>query len=136
MRAEQRGRITSLDLLATLLLMQSRVWFSLWAASTHCRLMLGLSSIKTLKSFSSGLPSCHSLPNLYLCLGFPQPRCRTFYFFLLNSGRLAWPHLLSLSWSLWMASLPSTVSTQLGVICKLAEGALDSTVHVTYKDVK
>ncbi len=25
---------------------------------------------------------------------------------------------------------------QLGVICKLAEGALDPSVHVTYKDVK
>ena len=26
-------------------------------------------------------------------------------------------------------------TTQLGVICKVAEGVLDSTVHVTYKDV-
>jgi len=36
-----------------------------------------------------------------------------------------------------MASLLSIMSTtQLGVICKLAEGALDPTVHIAYKDVK
>ena len=27
-------------------------------------------------------------------------------------------------------------TTQLGIVCKLAEGALDSTVHFTYKNVK
>ncbi|PKU45342.1 hypothetical protein llap_4361 [Limosa lapponica baueri] len=37
--------------------------------------------------------------------------------------------------SLWMASLPSS-ATQLGVVSKLAEGALNPTVHVTGKDVK
>jgi len=31
-REEQRGRITSLDLLPTLLLMQPRIWLALWAA--------------------------------------------------------------------------------------------------------
>jgi len=35
-RAEQRGRITSLDLLATLLLMQPRLRLAFWAVSTHC----------------------------------------------------------------------------------------------------
>jgi len=33
---EQRGRIPSLDLLATLLLMQPRIWLAFWAESTHC----------------------------------------------------------------------------------------------------
>jgi len=37
----------------------------------------------------------------------------------------------------WMSSLPSSVShaTQLGIAGKLAEDALDPTVHVTDKDV-
>lgn len=43
----------------------------------------------------------------------------------------------SLSRSLWMASLPSSMSTsQLGVTHKLAKSALNSTVHVSNKDIK
>ena len=47
MRAEQRGKITSLDLLVTLLSMQPRIWLAFWAASAHCWLMLSLSSADT-----------------------------------------------------------------------------------------
>jgi len=41
-RAEQRGRIPSLDLLATMLLMQPRVLLAFWAGSCPCpcRLLL------------------------------------------------------------------------------------------------
>lgn len=43
----------------------------------------------------------------------------------------------SLSRSLWMASLPSSMSTsQLGVTHKLAKSALNSTVHVSNEDIK
>jgi len=41
-RAEQRGRIPSLALLATLLLMQPRVWLAFWAASARWWLMSSL----------------------------------------------------------------------------------------------
>ena len=68
---EQRGRITSLDLLITLLLMQLRIWLAFSAASARYWLMLNLSSISTPKSFSSGLLSGHSLSNLYLWLALP-----------------------------------------------------------------
>jgi len=44
MRVEQRGRIDSLDLLATRLLMQSRVLLAFWAASAHYHLMSNFSS--------------------------------------------------------------------------------------------
>ncbi|KAK4807440.1 hypothetical protein QYF61_001991 [Mycteria americana] len=64
-RAEQRGRIPSLDLLATLLWMQPRMLLAFWAASAHCRLMSSLSSISTPKSFSTGLLSIPSSPSLY-----------------------------------------------------------------------
>ncbi|NXC50112.1 ABCAD protein, partial [Penelope pileata] len=40
--AESFFRITSLDLLATLILMQPRIRVAFWAASAHCRLMLRL----------------------------------------------------------------------------------------------
>ncbi|KAK4829642.1 hypothetical protein QYF61_005935 [Mycteria americana] len=70
-RAEQRGRIPSLALLATLLWMQPRIRLAFWAASAHCQVMLSFSSTNTPKSFSSGLPSIPSLPSLYLCLGLP-----------------------------------------------------------------
>jgi len=75
-----------------------KAWFSL----TVCH---------TPKSFSSELLSSHSLPSLYLCLGLPRLRCRTLHLALLNFMRLAWAHLSSLSRSLWIASLPSSVST-------------------------
>jgi len=39
-RAEQRSRIASLDLLATLLLMHPRMWLAFWAVSTNWWLML------------------------------------------------------------------------------------------------
>jgi len=78
-RAEQRGRVPSLDLLATMLLMQPRVWLAFWAASAHCRVMLSFSSTSTPKSFSSGLLSVHPAPSLYLCLGLPWPVCRTLH---------------------------------------------------------
>jgi len=66
-KVEYRGRIPSLDLLATLLLMKPRIRLAFWAASAHCRLMLSFSSTSTPKSFSSGLLSSHSSPSLYLC---------------------------------------------------------------------
>ena len=85
-RAEQRGRITSLDLLATLLLMELRIQLAAWAASTHCWVMLSFSSTNIPKSFSSGLLSILSPPSLYLCLGLPSPRCRTLHLVPLDSS--------------------------------------------------
>ena len=85
-RAEYRGRIPSLDLLATLLLMQPRIRLAFWAASTHCWVILSFLSTNTLKYFSLGLLSIPSSPSLYLCLGLPQPRCRTLHLALLNFG--------------------------------------------------
>ena len=53
-RTELRGRITSLDLLVILLLMQSRIQMAFWAARARCLLMLRLSSTDIPKSFSVG----------------------------------------------------------------------------------
>ena len=53
--------------------------------------------------------------------------------------RFTQAHFSSLSQSFWMASLCSRMFShiiQLGVIHKLAEGALNLTVHVADKDVE
>ena len=110
-RAEQSGRIPSLDLMPTLLVMQPRIQLAFWAASAHWWLMSGFSSTSTAKSFLAGLLSIHSLPSLYLCLRLPQPMCRALHLALLNFVSFAQAHCLSLSGSLWMASRPSGVST-------------------------
>jgi len=55
-RAKQRGRIPSLDMLATLLEMQSRIWLAFWAASAHCWVMLSFwVNQQPPKSFLAGL---------------------------------------------------------------------------------
>ena len=61
----QKGRITSLDLLATFLLAQPKIWLSFWAVSTHCRLMSSFSSTSTHSSFLAGLLSIFSSLSLY-----------------------------------------------------------------------
>jgi len=63
-RAEQRGRITSLALLATLLLMQPRVRLAFQAASASCQLTSSFSFTSTPMSFLAGLLSVSSPPSL------------------------------------------------------------------------
>ena len=40
----------------------------------------------------------------------PQPKCNTLHCASLNLLMFTWTHFQSLSWSLWMASLPPLVS--------------------------
>lgn len=77
----------------------------------HCSLMLIFSLTNTSKSFSSGLLSVYSPPSLYLFLGLPQPRCSTLHLAFLNFIRVTQAHILSLSRSFWMTSLPSIALT-------------------------
>lgn len=42
-QGQRRRRSTSLDLLATMLLMLARMWLAFWAASAHCQLMSSIS---------------------------------------------------------------------------------------------
>jgi len=81
-----------------------------WAAASPLTVMLSFSSTSIPKS-SSGLLSIHSPPSLDLSLGCPRPVCRTLPLALLNFRRFAWAHLSSLPRSLWMAALPSSLST-------------------------
>lgn len=72
---------------------------------------------------------------------------RDVIFWISQNHRMVWVDLcedltgppLSLSTSFWMVSFPSRCvdcTTQLGIVSKLAEGAVDSTVHVTNKGVQ
>ena len=63
-RAEQRGRITFLTLLATLLSTQPRISLAFWAARTHCWLTSSLPPTATLRSLSAGWRSKSCLDTL------------------------------------------------------------------------
>jgi len=65
----------------------------------------------TPQSFSVLLLPWNFSPSLYIYLRLPRPKCKTLHFALVNLIRFTRAHLLSLSRSLWMASLPSAVST-------------------------
>ncbi|KAK4832141.1 LOW QUALITY PROTEIN: hypothetical protein QYF61_020881 [Mycteria americana] len=68
------------------------------------------------------------------CMGLLWPKCRTLHLALLNLIQLTSAHRSSLSRSLCRAF--SHTPTQLGVICKLTEGALHPLVQIIDKDVK
>ena len=67
--AEQRKTITSLSLLATPFLMQSRTQLAFWTESAHCWLTNSFSSTRTPKYFYTGLLSMSSSSSLYTYLG-------------------------------------------------------------------
>lgn len=90
-------KITYFDLLATLLSMEPRILLAFWAESTHYWIMLSFTITNMPKSFSSGMPSIHSLPSLYLCLGLSWPMCRTLCLALLNFMRFTSAHHSCLS---------------------------------------
>ena len=117
------GTIISLALLVTLLLMQPRILLAFQAETACCQLISSLLSTRITKA-SEGLISRNSSQSL----GLPWPKCKALHLALLNLIRLSCAHFLSLSKSLWTASFCcDNCTTQLGVICKLAEGTLDTT---------
>ncbi|KAK4831337.1 hypothetical protein QYF61_017468 [Mycteria americana] len=140
MRAGYRGRITSLDLLVTLLLMQPRIWLAFWAASAHCWLMLSFSSTNTPKSFSSGRAALNPFSaQPVFVLGIAPTHVQDLALgpvelHEVRTGPPLKPVRVPLEGipSLWHVNS----TTQLGDIGKLAEGALNPTVHVADKDVK
>jgi len=124
MRVEQRGRIPSLDLLATLLLMEPRIRLAFWAASAHGRLASRFSSTSTPKSFSSGLLS---IPHPVLIPGVALTQMQD------PALGLAEPHEIHTGPLLKFVQVPLDgipsvrhvdCTTQLSVICSLTESAL------------
>lgn len=66
-KAEKSSRISSLDMMAVLLLMQPRMCFTFQAASAHCWFISNYSPISIPKSLFVGLISNYSSPSLYQC---------------------------------------------------------------------
>jgi len=98
------GRITYLDLLAMLFLVQPRIPFAAFAAGARCWLMFNLVSTRTPKYFSVKLLFSWAAPSINQCRGLFLPRYRTLHVSLLNFIRLLSAHFSSLSRSLWMAA--------------------------------
>ena len=71
-RAEQRGRIASLDLLEMLFLMQTRMLLACFAATVYCWLMDNL-GLWTPRPFSTKLFCSYLAPSLCWCMGLFLP---------------------------------------------------------------
>lgn len=65
--------------------MQPRIWMVYGHIAGSC---WAFHPSATPKSSSSGLVRIHPLPNLYLCFGLPQPRCKTWHLALLNFSKI------------------------------------------------
>ena len=105
----QRDRITSLDLMAMLLLMQSRIWLAFCEGTllAHVQLPGHEKKTSTTRSFLEGL--CFPfISQLVLVMGVDLIQVQDLVF------RFVEPHevYLGLSRSLWMASHTSGVSTE------------------------
>lgn len=81
--AEQRGRITSLELPALFSLMHPRMLFGFSAMRAHCWLMFKSLFTRTLRS-SSKLLFSQLAPHAYWWMGLFLTRSRTFNILLLN----------------------------------------------------
>ena len=71
------------------------------------------SSRSLIKMFSAKLLSSWVVPSLYWCLGLFLSSCKALHFSLLNCVSFLLARFSSLSWSLWMASWPSGISSTL-----------------------
>lgn len=132
MRAESRGRITSLHLLATLLLMQLRMGLVFWAMSTHCWVILGFSSSNT-PGLSPQRGSQSILCSEVVRIALTQ--VQDLAHGLVEPHEVGMGPFTSLSINLWLAFLPyNLLTTQLGATSRLAEGTLNPTVPIADED--
>lgn len=99
--------------------MQPSLLLAFLVARAHCWLMFNLVATRTPKSFSVNLLPSWVSPNMYRCMGFFLPRCRTLFFSSLNFTGFMPAHLFSLSGSL-----------------KFTEGALYPIVQIDKEDAK
>lgn len=104
-------------------------WGCEHAVPSHSELLID-QRLQVLLLFSN-----HSLPNLCLYLGLIGLRCRTLQLALLNYVRLTQAHLSSCRGPSGCHPFP-TPHKMVSVIGKLAECALNPTVHVADKAVK
>lgn len=136
-RAEWRGRITSSDLLATLLLIQPRIGLAFWAAGAHSCIVLSSTSTNTLQVFLSkasfNLFCAQPLSIFGIALTWLQDLAldliEIYEGFMVPCLKLV---------KICLDSIPSpphvNLSTQCGVIGKLAEAALSPCLCLLWSD--
>ena len=86
-----------------------RISLAFWDTRAHNCLMVNLLSTKTPRSSSAELLSSRSAPNLYWCIWWILPRCRTLHMPLLNFMNFLSTQLCSPSRSYWMTAQLSGV---------------------------
>ena len=98
--------------------------------------MFGRLSTSTPRSFSAGQLSSHSPPSLQCCMELLWLKCR--HLALLNLTVRLGPSIQPVQIPLQSLPTLEQVDTpaQVGVICKLPEGALDPLIQITDKDVQ
>jgi len=128
--------ITSLFLLATLFLIQARMPLAFLATWAHCWLMFSQLSTNTPRSWAAFQPL---LPRPVALYGVVVTKVQDLALGLVE------PHTAGLSPSIQsvqipLQSLPTLkqidTPTQLGVICKLTEGACNPFIQIIDKDIQ
>lgn len=133
-RAEHRGRIPFLTMLAKLLWIQTRIPLPFWVLSTHWQIM---SSTNTPKFFPSGLLSVHSQLSPYLFLVCLDPDVGLALHFLELYEVCRGPSLKPVRILLDGIPLFQQVgcTTQLNVFGKLDEIVVITSAHVANEEV-
>ena len=137
--AKYRGTITSLLLLATLFLIEARMPLAFLATWTHCWLMFSRRSTSTPRFFFHWAAFQPLLPKPVALQGVVVTQGQDPALGLVEHHTIDFsPSIQSVQ--IPLHSLPSLKQinspTQLGVICKLTEGALNLFTRITDKDMK
>jgi len=110
--------------------MQPRIQLATWAVSAHCWLMSSLSSTCTPKSFWAGAALSPFIPQPVLIPGVALTQVKDLALGLVEPHEVQMGPFLKLV-QVPLDDIPSFLcvshTMQLGVICKLTEGALDLT---------
>ncbi|KAK4824889.1 hypothetical protein QYF61_021129 [Mycteria americana] len=118
---------------------RTRIQLAFWAASAHCWLMSNFSSIIVPKSFSAGLLSIPASPQSVQILVIALTQVQDLALGLVELHEVHRGPLLKLV-KVPLDGIPSlkgiSCTTRLGVICKLAEGALNPTAYAINKDTE
>jgi len=104
---DRGGIVTSLHLMAMLLLIQPRMLLAFFATVAHCRLQL--LAREATQVVVCKMLSTQSVPSLYCCTTFFHPRCRPLHFHICHTYMYIFVYIfyfqLVLSWPIQLQNL-------------------------------